>query len=94
MSVKTKLICWMFRLLRLPTCEEVERFAYDFLDRQLDPAMQRAVERHLKACKNCHRFIAAYRAVADGAKQLPTPPLDPEFTTALREFLRTGRPDE
>lgn len=41
--------------------------------------------------KNCHRFIAAYRAVAGGAKQLPAPPLDPEFTTALRELLRTPR---
>ncbi len=87
MSVKTKMMRAMFGLMGLPTCEEVEQFAYDFLEGVLDSKTARAVERHLKACKNCQRFIAAYRKTAALGKTFPTPSLDPEFKEKLAGFL-------
>ncbi|MBI2083312.1 MAG: zf-HC2 domain-containing protein [Deltaproteobacteria bacterium] len=87
MSVKHKMIRAMFGLMGLPTCEEVEQFAYDFLEGVLDSSTMKAVERHLKACKNCQRFIAAYRKTASLGKTFQKPTLDPEFKENLFEFL-------
>lgn len=87
MSVKHKMIRMMFGLMGLPTCEEVEKFAYDFLEGTLDSPTIKVVERHLKACKNCQRFIAAYRKTAALEKTFQKPSLDPEFKQKLFEFL-------
>ncbi len=87
MSVKHKMIGMMFGLMGLPTCEGVEQFAYDFLEGALDFKMMKAVERHLKACKNCQRFIAAYRKTAALGKTFQKQTLDPEFKENLFEFL-------
>ena len=87
MSVKHKMIRAMFGLMRLPTCEEVEQFAYDFLEGVLDSKTMKAVEWHLKACKNCKRFIAAYQKTASLGKTFKKPSLDPEFKENLFEFL-------
>lgn len=92
MSVKHKMIRMMFGLMGLPTCEEVEQFAYDFLEGALDSRTIMSVERHLKACKNCQRFIAAYRKTVALGKTFEKPTLDPEFKENLFEFLvqKTG----
>ncbi|MBI1909843.1 MAG: zf-HC2 domain-containing protein [Deltaproteobacteria bacterium] len=87
MSVKHKMIRAMFGLMGLPTCEEVEQFAYDFLEEALDSSTMKAVGRHLRACKNCQRFIAAYRKTAALGKMFEKPQLDPEFKESLFEFL-------
>lgn len=87
MSVKRKMIRMMFGLMGLPTCEQVEQFVYDFLEGALDSKIMKAVERHLKACKNCQRFIAAYRKTAALGKTFAKPKLDPEFKENLFEFL-------
>ena len=87
MSVKHKMIRAMFGLMGLPTCEEVEQFAYDFLEGVLDSRTMKAVERHLKACKNCQRFITAYRKTAALGKTFQRLSLDPEFKENLFEFL-------
>ncbi len=44
MSVKTQLIRAMFAMMHLPTCEEVEQFAYDFLEGALDSSTMKAVK--------------------------------------------------
>ena len=87
MSIKHKMIRTMFGLMGLPTCEEVEQFAYDFLEGALDSPTMKAVERHLTACKSCQRFIAAYRKTAALGKTFQRPSLDPEFKENLLEFL-------
>jgi len=87
MSVKHKTIRMMFTLMGLPTCEEVEQFAYDFLEGALDVKTTKAVQRHLQACKNCQRFIVAYRRTSALGKTFPRPSLDSEFKQNLFEFL-------
>lgn len=77
----------MFSMMGLPTCEEVEQFAYDFLEGSLDPKTKRQVEWHLKACRNCKRFISAYRKIRGLGPTLERPPLDPEFKENIVRFL-------
>jgi hypothetical protein len=74
-------------VMRLRTCREVERFAYDFLEGNLDPKMNRQVERHLKTCKNCGKFIVSYRKTRELGRVSPRPSLDPEFKERIFEFL-------
>lgn len=91
MSVKHKMIRAMFGLMGLPTCEEVEQFTYDFLEGFLDPKTTRQIERHLKKCKNCQRFITSYRKTAALGKTFERPLLDPEFKERLFQFLAKQR---
>jgi len=88
MSVRTKLDHWFFRLLRLPLCEAIEGFAYDFLEGNLDPQVHRLVERHLKLCPPCKKFMASYRRVRAAAPRDPVPPLDPRFTEHLLKLFQ------
>lgn len=87
MSVKTKMMRLMFGMMNLPTCEEVEQFAYDYLEGQLDPQTTHLVDRHLKACKNCLRFLDSYRKTRGAGLRAEVIPLDPEFKQRLFELL-------
>ena len=75
-------------MMGLPTCEEVDQFAYDFLEGQLDPETTRQVERHLKTCKNCQKFIESYGRVAKQARLETPPPLDIELREKMFQFLK------
>jgi len=81
----------LFRTLRLPTCEELEEFAYDFLEGNLDPTLERKVTRHLKICPPCIAFMNAYRRIRALAPQDPPPPLEEDFKEELMKFLRQQR---
>ena len=87
MTVKTKLERILFRSLRLPTCQELEEFAYDFLEGHLDPTTNRKVERHLKLCGPCQRFIEVYRRTRALRPDEEPPPLDETFKEELLGFL-------
>ena len=46
---------------RMITCKEFEAFVLDYLDREL-PAAQRSVfELHMRLCRECREYLAAYR---------------------------------
>jgi len=87
MTIRTKVEKILFRSLRLPTCEELESFAYDFLEGKLDPATARKVERHLKLCGPCQRFMAAYRRARLLTPDEEPPPLEKEFKDEVLNFL-------
>lgn len=87
MLVKALMERGMFALMGLPTCKQVEEFAYDFLEGALDAKTARKLERHLKACKNCRRFMVAYRKARDLEASAPRPPLDPQFKEEILKFL-------
>lgn len=91
MSVKTKMMRWMFKMMGMPTCEEVEHLAYDYLDNKLDVHTLKTLERHLIFCKNCHHFIDSYRKAKMAGSTMPTPPLDEEFKKHLADFLKHHR---
>lgn len=91
MSVKTLTMKLMFRMMRLPTCQEVEEFAYDFLDGKLEEKTLRAVEKHLRFCKSCRRFIESYRRIRAAGFLRKAPALDPEFKEKMFQFLAQKR---
>lgn len=91
MSVKTKMMRWMFKMMGLPTCEEVELLAYDYLDNTLDDKTRKSLERHLMFCTNCHHFIDSYRKIKAASSSLPNPPLNEEFKNHLTNFLKQHR---
>lgn len=72
----------------LPSCEEVDQFAYDFLEGRLDLKTTRQVERHLETCKNCQRFMASYRKTRALGQSPLTVTLDPDFKEKMLELFR------
>lgn len=87
MAAKTVIMKWMFQMMRLPTCEEVDQFAYDFLEGRLDVETMHQVQRHLRVCKNCRRFFDSYRKMRDLGHQPLTITLDSEFKEKLLQYL-------
>ncbi|MBI2820999.1 MAG: zf-HC2 domain-containing protein [Acidobacteria bacterium] len=82
---------WMMKLMGLPTCEEVEQFAYAYLEGDLERAQERRFERHLRGCPTCERFIHSYREVARPERLLQKIPLDPNFEHRVMQYLRENR---
>lgn len=88
MAIKTKLMRGMLKMMGLPTCEEVDHFTYDYLDGNLDADTTKAIEKHLRHCKNCQKFIESYRFVKEKASEQPVPEIDPEMKEHMFEFLK------
>lgn len=78
----------MFKMLRRPLCQEVEKFTYDYLNEKLDPLTQKAVSLHLKSCNNCQNFVASYKKVKEEATLPSPPPLDSDLKEMMYQFLR------
>jgi hypothetical protein len=79
---------WMMRFMGLPSCQEVERFAYDYLEEKLDGEVARKFERHLRGCRSCENFVRSYRAVAEPERLTGRIELDPDFEARVVGFLR------
>ena len=55
--------------------------------RALDPADERAFERHLESCASCREMAAAQRAVWSALDDLPPLPVSPNFNAKLYERI-------
>jgi len=60
------------------TCRQFEDFIVSYLDGSLDKGARRAFETHIRACRACHDYLAAYREtivlgkrVFDGLDEIP-----------------------
>jgi anti-sigma factor RsiW len=60
------------------TCRQFEDFIVSYLDGSLDRNARREFENHIRACKACHDYLAAYREtvvlgkrVFDGLDEIP-----------------------
>ena len=78
---------WIMKLMGMPSCQEIEQFAYDYLEGQLEPGRVRNFERHLQGCANCKRFVDSYKKVAWPEQLAQNIPLDPDFEERVVEFL-------
>jgi predicted anti-sigma-YlaC factor YlaD len=87
MSVKTITMKIMFRMLGIPTCEEMDQFIYDYLEGKLDKETTKSIEKHLRFCVNCKRFISSYRRLVKGTKLIPPPSIEPVFKERMYEFI-------
>ncbi len=50
------------------TCREFEAFVLRYLDDELTPRERTIFERHLKFCRECREYLAAYRRSIDVGK--------------------------
>ncbi len=86
---------WIMRallcMMGLPTCEEVDQFAYDFFAQKLSPEVNRQVERHLGYCNQCRKFMKSYQRVVREARPPDPPTLDASFRRHLAKLLIDSR---
>ncbi|MDA2939049.1 zf-HC2 domain-containing protein [Acidobacteria bacterium AH-259-A15] len=71
----------------VPTCEEIEQFAYAYLEGQFEPEQIKKFERHLQGCANCKRFVDRYREMARLERLAQAVPLDADFERRVIDFV-------
>ncbi len=81
----------LLRLFRVYTCEEVERFSYDFLNGDLDAKVLKRIRRHLASCPRCLKFMNSYQKTRELGRNLPPPPLDAKFKEEMLKFMLAQR---
>lgn len=71
------------------TCEEVRSLMTDYLDRDLEPASLRRVERHVRFCPRCRRVISNLRTTIERLAHLEPPaPAGDEVIDRIRTSWR------
>jgi anti-sigma factor RsiW len=55
----------MFKLPMMLACDEFESFILAYLENELPARQRRVFEIHLKICRECREYLAAYRASLD-----------------------------
>lgn len=68
-SLKRRMQGIMFRMPMMITCREFEDFIVAYLEGGLTKHQHRLFEIHLKLCRECREYLAAYKASMDAAKQ-------------------------
>ncbi len=59
------------------TCREFEAFIQDYLSAELPGKQRRRFERHMKICRECREYLAAYKASLEIGKAALGPPSAP-----------------
>lgn len=72
-SIRNWLKSVMFRHIHgMMTCKEFEDFVQTYIDEDL-PAQQQAVfERHIRFCRECREYLAAYRRTIEVGRSVLT----------------------
>ncbi|MCX5794858.1 MAG: zf-HC2 domain-containing protein [Elusimicrobia bacterium] len=68
-------------------CREMLRHLSDYLDRDLDPAICRHIDSHMKGCKPCVAFINTLRKTVGVLKRQPRAALSAGLRGRLRRRL-------
>jgi len=62
------------RMHRMITCKEFEDFVLSYLDGELSNRQRSAFEWHMRICRECRDYLAAYQRAAElGRAVLPSP---------------------
>jgi len=68
-------------------CRELLKHLSDYLDRDLDPAIRRRIESHVKDCKPCVAFISTLKKTVGVLNRLPRAALPSDLRSRLRQRL-------
>ncbi len=71
-------------------CEEVRARMTDYLDRDLDAAEHRRVERHVRFCPRCRRVLGNLRTTIDKLAGLGSTAVAPELEDDAAERIARG----
>jgi len=75
-KIKGAMLKWLPGML---TCMEFEEFLIGYMEGDISPAQRRVFEVHIKICRECREYMAAYkrtieitgRAYQDGSAPVP-----------------------
>lgn len=70
------------------TCEQVNQFIIDYLEREMDEKTRTQFEAHLQNCPNCAVFLEQYRSTVDIVKDLDSIEIPPALVDRTVDFLR------
>lgn len=76
------------------TCREFEDFILDYLEETLPERQRKIFELHIKVCRECRSYLAAYRntmALAKGAFADPEQPLPDDVPEDLVKAILAAR---
>jgi anti-sigma factor RsiW len=73
------------------TCQQVVELVTDYLEGSLGWRDRRRVERHLRACDACSRYIEQMRETLDLLGTVPVETLSPEAQSTLLDAFRDLR---
>ena len=71
-----------------PTCREALDLLSDYVDGELTPKIQRALDRHLEACPPCDRFLKTFQKTHELCREDLSEEMPEELRGRLRSFLR------
>ncbi len=58
------------RMHGMITCREFEEFILRYLDDELEPRQKKLFEWHLRLCRECREYLAAYRRTVEIGKNV------------------------
>ncbi|MEX0317542.1 MAG: anti-sigma factor [Ruegeria sp.] len=67
-SLKRRMHGVMFRFPGMITCNEFEDFILAYLEDELPPVKKRVFELHLRVCRSCRLYLAAYERTLAATK--------------------------
>jgi len=67
-QIKRRIKGMMFKLPMMISCEEFEEFIVEYLEGSLSPRQRSVFELHIKICRECREFLAAYQTSIESAK--------------------------
>lgn len=78
-------------------CADVKERLSAYLDRELEPVLERVLREHLDGCVSCREDLASLQALDAQVQALTYVPMNPEFAEALtvkvcKDFLAADRP--
>jgi len=76
------------------TCQEFEDFILDYLDDNLPPGQRRIFELHMKICRECRDYLAAYQRSIELGKAVfehPDSPISEDVPEDLVQAILDAR---
>jgi anti-sigma factor RsiW len=68
-------------------CQDLVGLLADYVERQLPPAVQASLERHLSACPRCVAQVQSYQSTVSMLRTIRDDELPPELRCTLKSFL-------
>ncbi|MDJ0949691.1 MAG: zf-HC2 domain-containing protein [Alphaproteobacteria bacterium] len=96
-SSKGRLARLMMKMPLMLTCREVEAFLIDYLEGTLPRAQRAVFDLHLRMCRECRDYLAAYRKSVElgrAAFARPEDPVGPEVPEDLVKAILDARSRE
>lgn len=93
MSLKSRISCVLGRLLGRSTlpqpCEEARTHSSDYIDGEIDSALEGRIRAHLSGCPLCEAFFRTLRATIVALRGMPAQTAPVGFAERVRESINS-----